>query len=83
MGCTHIINEIARRHGVSPEEVRAEMECAIGEGFRSQDARAREAWGEIAPDGVQPTPEELIFRLARAIAAAKEKYGVEQGILSG
>ena len=83
MGCSYIINEIARRHGVSPEEVRAEMESAIRQGFHSQEAGAREAWAEIAPDGVQPAPEELIFRLSRAISVAKDKYGAGQVILSG
>ena len=83
MGYSHIIHEIARRHGVSPEEVCAEMESAIRQGFHSQDTRAREAWAEIAPDGVQPTPEELIFRLSRAISAAKDEYGTAHVILSG
>ena len=68
-----IIREIAKRHGVSPEEVRAEMEQAIGQAFATQDPKARKLWGEVAPDGTQPTPEEFIFRVAHMAKRENER----------
>ena len=68
-----VIREIAKRHGVSPEEVRAEMEQAIGQAFATQGSKARRLWGEIAPDGTQPTPEEFISRVAHMAARETEQ----------
>lgn len=59
-----IINEVAIRHGASPEEVRAGIEDAIGQAFQRRNPANRRVWAEIAPDGVQPAPEDVVFRLA-------------------
>lgn len=68
-----VIREIAKRHGVSPEEVRAEMEQAIGQAFAAQAPKARKLWGEVAPDGTQPTPEEFISRVAHMAVQETER----------
>ena len=62
-----IINEVAARNGVSPEEVRAEMEGAIGQAFQNRGRQKHSLWAELAPDGIQPAPEEVIFRLAALV----------------
>ena len=72
MGHCDIITEIAKRHGVSPGEVRADMEDAIEKAFRNPDPKVRKAWKAIAPDGTPPTPENLIFRIAFALTWENE-----------
>ena len=67
MNYRSIINEVAMRNGVSPEEVRAEMENAIGLAFQNQGRERQGVWAELAPDGVQPAPEDVIFRLAAMV----------------
>ena len=68
-----VIKEIAKRHGVSPEEVRAEMEQAIKLAFGNQDPKARKLWEKLAPDGTQPTPEEFISRVAHMAKRENER----------
>ena len=60
-----LIREVARRFGVSPETVRAEMEAAIMEGFqrRAYDPAVRKAWAELCPDGARPDVGNVVFQL--------------------
>ena len=54
------IKEIAKREGISPDIVYAEMQRAINLGYSNQDPTVQMYWNEIAPDGETPTPEKVI-----------------------
>ena len=69
-----VIKEIAKRHGVSPEEVRAAMEQAIKLAFGNQDPKARKLWEKLAPDGTQPTPEDFILRAAHMANERQQRH---------
>ena len=58
-----IIGQIAKEHGVSYDEVYADMKEAILEGFHSKDPEARKLWSQIEIAGDEPTPEEVIMAL--------------------
>ena len=49
------------------------MEQAIGQAFATQDPKARKLWGEVAPNGTQPTPEEFISRVAHMAVRDTER----------
>lgn len=68
-----IIEEVAERFGVSPEEVYAEINAAIGQAFHSDDLATRRAWKELCPDGVQPTPEDAIMLLVGKVRSAQKR----------
>jgi len=68
-----IIEEVAERFGVSPEEVYTEINAAIGQAFHSDDLAIRRAWKDLCPDGVQPTPEDAIMLLAGKVRSAQKR----------
>ena len=51
MTTKEIIRQIAKQHGVTPEQVEADMKEAIRAGMASTDPHAQELWKQIAPDG--------------------------------
>jgi len=64
------LREVAKKHGVSVEEVRREIELVIKTAMASSDPKIQENWGTIAP-----TPEDLIAHLAGVV---EKKVEVEQ-----
>jgi len=77
MKMIHIaINEVARREGVTPEYVYAEMQSAIQAGFNNPDPAVRARWAKLAPDGKIPTPEKVIaiFAKIERIRTGQERY---------
>ena len=55
MTTKEIIRQIAKQHGVTPEQVEADMKEAIRAGMESTDPHAQELWKQIAPDGKEPS----------------------------
>lgn len=55
MTTKEIIRQIAKQHGVTPEQVEADMKEAIRAGMGSTDPHAQELWKQIAPDGKEPS----------------------------
>lgn len=55
-----IIRQIAMQHGVTPEQVEADMKEAIKTAMASTDPQAQELWKQIAPDGKEPSIETFL-----------------------
>ena len=62
---SEIIKEIARREGVSVEDVYRDLERAISVGFTNPDPEVQKQWAKIAPDGKMPSPERAIEILSK------------------
>lgn len=60
------IRQVARKNGVSPEEVRREIEQALSEGMRSPDPRVQAFWRQIPSRTGIPTVEEVVRFLAES-----------------
>lgn len=60
------ISEVAKRHGVPEEEVRAEMEKALFMAWGTGDNEVVELQDEVFPEGM-PDEEEFISRLAEGL----------------
>ncbi len=56
-----IIREIAEENGVTPEDVRKDMQTALGEGFNNPDPQVRAIWEKIPREGEMPTIEEFLL----------------------
>jgi len=66
------LKKIAKKNGVSVEEVRKEIEAAISTGEGNPDPKMQAFWGSIPSKGDKPTPEEVIAHIA-GIAKQKNK----------
>jgi len=58
------IAEIAKRHGVSQQEVRREIQAAIDAAMANPDPAVRLFWASVPRAGKKPTPEEAIPYMA-------------------
>ena len=56
-----IIREIAEENGVTPEDVRKDMQTALSEGFNNPDPQVRAIWEQIPRAGEMPTIEEFLL----------------------
>ena len=64
-----IILSIANSHGVTPEEVEADIEAAIREGRESDDPAVKRVWDAVSPEGQTPTVDMVLaYILGRCIA---------------
>ena len=63
MSMKKIYKAIAKKHGVSVEEVRRDMQAAINEAYKAPGFHARCVYME----GDEPTPEELIAHVVRRV----------------
>ncbi len=61
-----IINKIAKAHGTTPEEVRAEMQAAMDAALDSTDPIAQAKLAAIPRKGPELTLEEFVTYLVRA-----------------
>jgi len=55
-----IFDALAKREGISPDEVRAKIFARIQEGLHDPDPDKRAAWERIPHAGEIPTPEEYV-----------------------
>lgn len=60
-----IIAEVAKKNGVTAEEVRREIESAIREAYKNKDTRSN--WDKIFGNGVVPSPEEFLRTMAEKL----------------
>lgn len=60
MNTKAIIRQIAKEHGVTPAEVKRDMQFAIKEAMSSTDPVAHEHWKRISPDGSEPSIEQFL-----------------------
>ena len=60
-------NKIAKKEGVTPEEVLREMQIAIDSAFDHHDANAQPLWDSIEFKGSRPTPEEFVMQIAKIL----------------
>lgn len=60
MSIKKIIRQIAKQHGVTPQEVERDMKEAIRAGMSSTDPQAQALWKQIAPDGKEPSIETFL-----------------------
>lgn len=63
------IRHIAKKEGVSVEEIRSQMSQAMLTGLNSEDPDVQARWKQIPCKGEVPTPEELITYIATHINA--------------
>ena len=67
MKTENIIRQIAKAHGVSPAEVKMEIQFAIQEAMKSDDPVARSHWEKISPNGEEPTIEQFLSYIVNQI----------------
>ncbi|MEG2512226.1 MAG: sporulation initiation factor Spo0A C-terminal domain-containing protein [Acetivibrio sp.] len=58
---------LARKNGVTEDEIRRELEKAIEIGMSSTDQEVQKHWKEMSCNGRRPTPEEMISYLTKKI----------------
>lgn len=59
----NIIRQIAMQNGVTPAEVKKDMQEAIREAMASPDPKVQAEWKKISPSGKEPSIEELLTYL--------------------
>lgn len=62
-----IIHTIARKNGVTAEEVKADIRSAIRAGMSSNDPHAQAIWKQIAPNGIEPSIDAILDFMANRI----------------
>ena len=70
MNFKNIIRLIAKEHGVTPAEVKKDMQEAIRIGMSSTDPVAQAYWKRIAPTGKEPTIEEFLAFLTSEVRSS-------------
>lgn len=65
MNLKRIIRQIAKEHGVTPAEVRKDMEEAMRVSMASSDPEAMAHWRNISLDGKEPQLEDFIAYLTK------------------
>ena len=63
-----IISSIAKKEGITPEEVRTQMKLAMISGILNSDNEMKERWGSIPSEDELPTPEEFLFWAINKVA---------------
>lgn len=66
-----VFKEIAKSENISEEEVKSEISEAIRLAMKSDNQNAKALWNKIAPDGKEPSPEEVIEKIASIIIKRK------------
>lgn len=61
------IQEIAKKQGITEQEVLASMQEALDEGMRSPDPAVQTAWRSIPHKGEKPTPQEVLEHIVKRI----------------
>ena len=63
----HAFREVALRHNTTVEEVRNEIRLAMLAGLCNTDPAVQAKWNKMPCAGKEPTPEELIAYIAKAL----------------
>ena len=58
-----IFQKIAAAHGISANEVKAQIQAAIIQGLSNPDPSVQKAWRSIPRQGETPLPEDLLLDL--------------------
>ena len=58
------LRQIAEREGTTVDAIREEIRAAIAMGRKDSNPAARAFWQSFPCEGSEPTPEEVILRLA-------------------
>lgn len=58
------LQQIAEREGTTVDAIREEIRAAIAMGWKDSNPAARAFWQSFPCEGSEPTPEEVILRLA-------------------
>lgn len=61
--------KIARKEGISVDEVRREIQKAIDDAMQSDDPAVQAYWKKIKCKGEKPTPEEVVLYIAKQVKA--------------
>lgn len=78
-----IIASIATAHGVTPEEVQADLEAAILAGMESDDPSVKREWMAICPDGQTPTVDMVLaYILGRCLAKLSIVGDMTDGLMN-
>ncbi len=64
---TKILTEVARRNGVSLEEVRKHIQIAIDMAMNNPDPSVQKEWETMKFKGRKPTPEEFVVEMAKKV----------------
>lgn len=56
----HLWDKVAAEFGVTPQEVRCEIQNAIAIAMLTGSAEVQEHWGKLCEEGMNPTPEEVV-----------------------
>ena len=70
-----IIQTIAQKNGVTPEEVETEMRSAIRAGMSSNDPQVQAVWKQIAPNGIEPSLDTFLDFMVNRIINQNESTG--------
>lgn len=63
----NIFRKISNMENISEKEVKSEISKAVIIAMKSEKTEAKAFWTEIAPDGIKPSPEEVIEKIAMII----------------
>lgn len=63
------LEKVAQKEGVSVDEIKREIEMAIGIAYSNPDPKIQSRWKNIPKKGKIPTPEEVIAQLAKEVRA--------------
>lgn len=64
-----VFDVLAKREGVSPDEMHAKIAARIQEGLHDPDSDKRAAWEQIPHAGEIPTPEEYVHFVVEKLEA--------------
>ena len=67
MSTKRILRKIAKEHGVTEKEVEADIKEAMRYSMLSDSLTARAFWGELSPDGKEPTVDAFLKFCAKKI----------------
>lgn len=60
MNTKKLLEEIAKKQNMTPEQVEKEIRIAIREAMKSKDPKAQMLWKRISPDGKEPSIERFL-----------------------
>lgn len=65
-----ILQQIAKKNGVTPEQVEADMKIAMRAGMASTDPQAQALWKQMCPDGKEPDLDTFLSFMANRVDMA-------------
>ena len=74
---------IAKREGITPEEVKSEIGRAVSYAMKSSDPKAQRFWNNFPCEGDSPTVEEVIAYLAEKLSKSAPHRRTVWGLVDG